>query len=206
LYATDMRTFVASGGSYLGFNLVACLAGPHRGFGLLPEGDKVMREIGRPKAQVTDTDDSVIQVDWMFSTGKKIGTTDRKCWLYFQDGAAIVLSQHSPATVLGRYSQNGDVASTLDAYGRGWVANIVPHPEADQSWCKLQIYRLNRWYLTLTQVTLDDDADISNPEGVRDDIDVDFVKTAIDHARKSPQDRKRGDIEDIRDLIFADDE
>lgn len=55
-------------------------------------------------------------------------------------------------------------------------------------------------------MTLDDDADISNPGGVRDDIGVDFVKTAIDHARKSSQNRKRGDIEDIRDLIFADDE
>jgi hypothetical protein len=55
-------------------------------------------------------------------------------------------------------------------------------------------------------VTLDDDAGISNPEGVRNEIGADFVKTAIDHARKSSQNRKRGDIEDIRDLIFADDE
>ena len=135
-----MRTFVASGGLYLGFCLGAFLAGPHRGFSLLPEGDKIMREIERPKAQVNNTDDTVIQVDWMFSTGKKIGTTDYKRWLYFQDGAAIVLSQHSPVTVLGRYSQNGDAASTLNAYGLGWVANIGPHPEPDQSWCKLHIH------------------------------------------------------------------
>jgi glutamine amidotransferase-like uncharacterized protein len=135
-----MRTFVASGGLYLGFCLGAFLAGPQHGFDLLPMGDKVIREIERPNAQVDDIDDTVIQVDWKYSTGRKIGTTDHKRWLYFQDGAAFLLSKNSPTTVLGRYSRNGDVAATLNAYGGGWVANIGPHPEADQSWCKLHIH------------------------------------------------------------------
>jgi glutamine amidotransferase-like uncharacterized protein len=139
-----MRAFVTHGGLYLGFCLGAFLAGPQHGFGLLPVGDRVIREIERPNTQVHNTDDTVIQVDWKYSTGKKIGTTDYKRWLYFQDGAAFVLSKNSPTTVLGRYSRNGDVASTLNAYGRGWVANIGSHPEADQSWCKSQIYRLDQ--------------------------------------------------------------
>lgn len=134
-YAADMRDFVARGGWYLGFCLGAFLAGPDTGFGLIPEGDKAAREIERPNAQVDDIDDTVIQVDWTFSAGKKQGTTERERWLYFQDGAAFVLSDHSPTTVLARYSQNGDVASTLNAFGQGWVANVGPHPEADQSWC-----------------------------------------------------------------------
>jgi len=134
-YAADMRDFVARGGWYLGFCLGAFLAGPDTGFGLIPEGDKAAREIERPNAQVDDIDDTVIQVDWTFSTGKKQGTTERERWLYFQDGAAFVLSDHSPTTVLARYSQNGDVASALNAFGQGWVANVGPHPEADQSWC-----------------------------------------------------------------------
>jgi len=134
-YAADMRDFVARGGWYLGFCLGAFLAGPDTGFGLIPEGDKAAREIERPNAQVDDIDDTVIQVDWTFSAGKKQGTTERERWLYFQDGAAFVLSDHSPTTVLARYSQNGDVASALNAFGQGWVANVGPHPEADQSWC-----------------------------------------------------------------------
>jgi hypothetical protein len=134
-YAADMRDFVARGGWYLGFCLGAFLAGPDTGFGLIPEGDKAAREIERPNAQVDDMEDTVIQVDWTFSTGKKQGTTERERWLYFQDGAAFILSDHSPTTVLARYSQNGDVASTLNAFGQGWVANVGPHPEADQSWC-----------------------------------------------------------------------
>lgn len=134
-YAADMRDFVARGGWYLGFCLGAFLAGPDTGFDLIPEGDKAAREIERPNAQVDDIDDTVIQVDWTFSAGKKQGTTERERWLYFQDGAAFVLSDHSPTTVLARYSQNGDVASALNAFGQGWVANVGPHPEADQSWC-----------------------------------------------------------------------
>lgn len=134
-YAADMRDFVARGGWYLGFCLGAFLAGPDTGFGLIPEGDKAAREIERPNAQVDDMEDTVIQVDWTFSTGKKQGTTERERWLYFQDGAAFILSDHSPTTVLARYSQNGDVASALNAFGQGWVANVGPHPEADQSWC-----------------------------------------------------------------------
>jgi len=140
-YAPDVRTFVANGGIYLGFCLGAFLAGPHRGFSLLPAGDRVQREIRRPNSQVDGIEDTVIQVDWTFSTGKKRGTADNKRWLYFQDGATFILSDGSPTIVLARYSANHDVAATLNAYGSGWVANIGPHPEADQSWCKFEIHK-----------------------------------------------------------------
>lgn len=138
-----MRDFVANGGHYLGFCLGAYLAGDDPGFGLLPKGDKAVREIKRRGAQVNDTSDTVIQVDWSFSTGDKQGKTDDGRWLFFQDGAAFKLAKDSPAEVLGRYTKNGDVAATLNAYGKGWVANIGPHPEADQDWCKTSLRPTN---------------------------------------------------------------
>ncbi|KAL2028534.1 hypothetical protein VTO58DRAFT_109564 [Aureobasidium pullulans] len=182
-YAADMRDFVARGGWYLGFCLGAFLAGPDTGFGLIPEGDKAAREIERPNAQVDDMEDTVIQVDWTFSTGKKQGTTERERWLYFQDGAAFILSDHSPTTVLARYSQNGDVASTLNAFGQGWVANVGPHPEADQSWYDLE--------------------DVGNPEGVRSDIGIDFVRAALGTASRNTHDKRMAKLTAMRDLIAA---
>ncbi|THY94045.1 hypothetical protein D6C95_05730 [Aureobasidium pullulans] len=173
--------FVARGGWYLGFCLGAFLAGPDTGFGLIPEGDKAAREIERPNAQVDDMEDTVIQVDWTFSTGKKQGTTERERWLYFQDGAAFILSDHSPTTVLARYSQNGDVASTLNAFGQGWVANVGPHPEADQN----------------------DLEDVENPEGVRSDIGIDFVRAALGTASRNTHDKRMAKLTAMRDLIAA---
>ncbi|CAD0049618.1 unnamed protein product [Aureobasidium pullulans] len=164
-YAADMRDFVARGGWYLGFCLGAFLAGPDTGFGLIPEGDKAAREIERPNAQVDDMEDTIIQVDWTFSTGKKQGTTERERWLYFQDGAAFILSDHSPTTVLARYSQNGDVASTLNAF--------------------------------------DDLEDVENPEGVRSDIGIDFVRAALGTASRNTHDKRMAKLTAMRDLIAA---
>jgi glutamine amidotransferase-like uncharacterized protein len=167
LYTTDVRAFVARGGLYFGFCLGAFLAGPHNGSDLLPAGERVKREIERLNSQVDSIEDAVIQFDWTVSTGQKQGTKQNNRWLYFQDGAAFVLSDKSPTTVPARYSQNGDVASTLNSFGRDWVANVGPHPEADQTWCRFQIHRFHQLYSTLTQVTPDDLAEIPNPEGIR---------------------------------------
>ncbi|KAM0721453.1 hypothetical protein Q7P37_002377 [Cladosporium fusiforme] len=181
-YAPAMRDFVSNGGHYLGFCLGAYLAGPSPGFGLLPKGDKAVREIKQRNAQIKNTNDTVIQVDWTFSTGDKAGKTENGRWLYFQDGPAFKLANGSPAEVLGRYSKNGDVAAMLNAYGQGWVANIGPHPEADQYWCKYtnsRLYEDMHKAAKLTQLA-DDDAEIKNPEGIKFDIGMDFVKAALE--------------------------
>lgn len=136
-YARAVRDFVSGGGRYLGFCLGAYLAGSDPGFDLIPDGDEVLNEIEQPGAAVTNINDTVIEVDWTFSTGSKAGETKKNRWLYFQDGAGFELAQGSRAKVLGRYSSNGDVAAILNSYGKGWVANVGPHPEADESWCKL---------------------------------------------------------------------
>ena len=121
----------------MGICLGAFLAGHNPGLGLIPKGDNVVREINQKGAQVDDEKDTTIQTDWTFSTGDKRGKTESRRWLYFQDGAAFRLSPKSSAKVLGRYSKNGDVAAILSPFGKGWVANVGPHPEADETWCKL---------------------------------------------------------------------
>jgi glutamine amidotransferase-like uncharacterized protein len=135
-YASAVREYVAGGGNYLGFCLGAFLTGSSPGFGLLSLGDDVVREIEQDGAEIDDDSNATIEIDWAFSTGPKRGTTEHHRRLFFQDGAAFNLAKHSPATVLGRYSSNNDVAAILSPFGKGWVANIGPHPEADQSWCK----------------------------------------------------------------------
>lgn len=112
------------------------MAGHDPGFGLIPPNDNVAQEIEAPGSQVDDEDDTIIQVDWTFSTGKKKGKTERKRWLYFQDGAALMLAEGSEARVLARYERTGDVAALVCGFGKGWVGCVGPHPEADQAWCK----------------------------------------------------------------------
>jgi hypothetical protein len=145
-YAPAVRNFVASGGRYMGICLGAFLAGHNTGFGLIPVGDEIVREIDRSDAQVNSEEDTTIETDWTFSSYPKCGATEYGRWLYFQDGAAIRLSSKSTAKVLGRYSKNGDVAATLNSFGKGWVANIGPHPEADESWCKLHVDYSCAWF------------------------------------------------------------
>ncbi|KAK4502095.1 hypothetical protein PRZ48_007906 [Zasmidium cellare] len=158
-YSPVIRDFVNNGGRYLGFCLGAYLAGHDPGFNLLRPQDDADEETSQPGAQVDDEEDTVIQVDWTFSTGSKKGQTDHRRWLYFQDGANFKLSKKSSAQVLGRYSSNGDAAAILTTFGAGWVGLIGPHPEADQDWY--------------------DDADISNPDGIHFDIGHDFVEATV---------------------------
>ncbi|CZT22199.1 uncharacterized protein RCC_08068 [Ramularia collo-cygni] len=157
-YASDVRTWVANGGRYLGVCLGAFLAGHDSGFGLIPKGDRIQQEITRPNPPIDDGSDIVTQIDWTFQTGRKKGKTERH-WAYFQDGTTFIRSSNSPAKVLGKYVSNGDVASVLNSYGKGWVANIGVHPEADQSWY--------------------DDAGITNPEGVQTEIGHDIVNALM---------------------------
>lgn len=136
-YKALIQAFVHNGGRYLGFCLGAYLAGHDPGFDLLTPDDDADEEVTQPGAQVTDADeDTVIQVDWKFTTGPKKGLTEHKRWLYFQDGAVFDLAKRSKAHVLARYSNNGDTAAMLTSFGHGWVGLVGPHPEADESWCK----------------------------------------------------------------------
>lgn len=135
-WAPALRDFISHGGRYVGFCLGAYLAGHDPGYSLIPQGDDVSQEIEEPGSQVDDEDDTIIQVDWTFATGKKAGKTEAKRWLYFQDGPMFELAEGSKAKVLGRYSSTGDVAAMLNGFGKGWVGNVGPHPEADKAWCE----------------------------------------------------------------------
>lgn len=87
---------------------------------------------------MTSSKDTVIEIDWTFVSGK----TEKKRWMYFQEGAVITgldenkLRADGSGRVLARYSQNGDVAASVTRYGKGWVALVGPHPEANDEWCE----------------------------------------------------------------------
>lgn len=135
-YKKIIRNYVSQGGRYAGFCLGAYLAGKDRGFDILPPGSNATDEIDQPGTQVPDERDTVIQVDWAFQTGKRKGEADKGRWVYFQDGAVIQLLHEGSATILGRYSSNGDVAASVTPFGKGWVGVVGPHPEADELWCE----------------------------------------------------------------------
>lgn len=120
-----VRDFVERGNHYLGICNGMYLAGD-QGFGFIKETDS---ECDLPNAQVTTTDDSIIQIDWK----------DENQWIYFQEGACVLnFGEDENNIVLGRYSQSQRIVSTLTKFGNGWVGNIGVHPEADQSWCKFE--------------------------------------------------------------------
>ncbi|KAB8235884.1 uncharacterized protein BDW43DRAFT_308696 [Aspergillus alliaceus] len=95
----------------------------------------------------------------LFGTGSPTGRLDKGQWVYFQDGAVIHLPVTYQGVVMGRCSTNQEVAVSVTPFGKGWVGLVGPHPEADESWYE--------------------DADITNPEGVRFDIGHDFVETIM---------------------------
>ncbi|KXT12879.1 hypothetical protein AC579_5394 [Pseudocercospora musae] len=154
-YNSTIRDFVQNGGRYLGFCLGAYLAGYSPGFSLLNKGDDTNSELERKGSQVTNESDTIIQVDWTFASGKTV----KKRWVYFQDGAVMVLEKNSDAKILGRYSSNGDPAATLNQFGQGWVGVVGPHPEANK-----------KWYA---------DEDLKNPDGIKFDIGHDFVQQVL---------------------------
>jgi hypothetical protein len=132
-----IREFVHSGGRYLGICLGAYLAGYSPGLGLLPKGADTDQEYTLPDSQVKDEDDTIIQVDWNWQSGKHAGHTQSDQWMFFQDGACVEdFKETETDLVLGRYSSSGRVASCVNKFGQGRVGVCGPHPEADQSWCK----------------------------------------------------------------------
>ena len=135
-YRSLVRDFVEEGGVYLGFCLGAYFAGSP-GYQLLPDSDSTNEECTQPGAEVKDRKNTIIQVDWHFSTGAKAGTTEKR-WIFFQDGAVMQVGKNMTGVeVLGNYASNQDVAATLNPFGKGVVACTGPHPEATRDWCKI---------------------------------------------------------------------
>lgn len=153
-YADTIRSFVRSGGKYLGICLGAYLAGHTPGFGLLPEGADADSEIEQRGAQVTDDSDTIIEIDWKWH--KASGRDSSRRWVYFQEGAMIEgLRAGDNVEILGTYSSTGHVAAAVCNYGAGRVAVCGPHPEADQDWY--------------------DENDLVSPDGLQTDIGIDLV-------------------------------
>lgn len=138
-YKNLIRDFVSGGGRYMGFCLGAYLAG-RPGYDILPGRSNTDEECIQQGAQVKNRKNTMIQVDWEFTTGADAGKTE-KLWQFFQDGAVIDLKGDAEtangARVIARYSSNRDVAASITPYGKGWVGVVGPHPEATKDWCKL---------------------------------------------------------------------
>ena len=131
-YYSLIRNFVADGGLYLGFCLGAYFAGSP-GYQLLPKGDNTNEECTQPGAQVTNRSNTMIQLDWTFHTGPKVGATEKR-WAFFQDGAVMLLQKNMTGVeVLAKYASNQDLAATINSFGKGIVANTGAHVEADKS-------------------------------------------------------------------------
>jgi len=119
--APIIRSYVAAGGSYLGFCLGAYLAGRSPGFDLLP-GD-TDQYTASPTATVRHDRDTVVTVQWR----------GRPRTVFFQDGACIYLEPDAEAEVVARYP-DGRPAAVVCGYGRGRVGVVGPHPEATEDW------------------------------------------------------------------------
>ncbi len=117
-----VRSFVGSGGRYLGFCLGGYLAGETPGFGLLP-GDSD-QYISSPGATITGEEDTVTTVRWRGARRQ----------VFFQDGPFFDLDPgRGPAHVLAVYD-NGLPAALVAPHGRGAVGVVGPHPEATPDW------------------------------------------------------------------------
>ncbi|KAJ5600997.1 hypothetical protein N7510_010531 [Penicillium lagena] len=163
-YKKAIRDFVARGGRYAGFCVGAYMAGNSPdfdtpGFDILPPRSITGEEIVQPGAQVKNSRNTIIQVNWHFQTGPEMGELQSGRWLFFQDGAVIELPQNASAIILGTYLSNNNIAASVTPFGNVWVGVVGPRPEADGSW-----YR---------------PYDLINPDGIRFDIGYDFVETIM---------------------------
>lgn len=116
-FVEALHDHVADGGAYIGVCMGAYLAGAD-GFGLLDESVDTM--VGVEGFPVTDSGDHLVDVTW----------EDEQRATFFQDGAQLP-AENAEAFA---YYETGDIAAATYAVGRGDVALIGPHPEADDSW------------------------------------------------------------------------
>ncbi len=121
-HAREIRSYVRSGGVYLGFCLGGYLAGATPGYKLLP-GD-TDQYIASKGALVSSAADTVLPVDWR----------GQRQHVYFQDGPYFWLRPGArDVTVLARYT-NRLIAALVVPCGAGTVAVVGPHPEATADW------------------------------------------------------------------------
>ncbi|KAH6669716.1 hypothetical protein F5X68DRAFT_236413 [Plectosphaerella plurivora] len=169
-FATPLKTFISSGGIYMGFCLGAYLAGnsdDYPGFDILPHGVSVDSEIKQKDAEITNDEDTVIQLDWKFQTGK----VEENLWAYFQEGAVMkglngYFNNGGQGRIIANYSMNDNVAASVTPYGKGWVGIVGPHPEADKSWYTMK--------------------HISNPDGYSFDMGFDFINATLNAGMPLP--------------------
>lgn len=135
----EHKTRPETGTSHDADQCTAYLAGEDPGLEILAPGCDTNEEIYEPGAQVKTLRDAVVQVDWTYATGPKKGQTQNDVWMYFQDGAVIDVPDNATTDVqiVARYSSNGDIASTINTFGKGRVGVVGVHPEAQPIWCKL---------------------------------------------------------------------
>ncbi|KAJ3495840.1 hypothetical protein NLG97_g3098 [Lecanicillium saksenae] len=158
--APVIRDYVANGGRYIGFCLGAYMASDSPGLGFLPREAEVDAECDQKGAQVPDDRDTVIQVDWRFSSGPNAGKTVKDRWIYYQEGNLVKdFPENSTSFVIARYSTTGNIAATLNKYGDGWVGTTGPHPEANQSWF--------------------DEYNITAPDGLQYEIGWDLIEATM---------------------------
>ena len=120
-FADPLRTWVRSGGRYVGFCMGGFLAGADPGFALLP-GDSGEYSAS-PGASVHGNGDTLVDVSWR-GVGRAV---------YFQGGPDFTIAPGRRATVVARYP-NGAIAALAASYGAGRVGVTGPHPEAPASW------------------------------------------------------------------------
>jgi glutamine amidotransferase-like uncharacterized protein len=121
-YAHIIRSYVASGGRYLGICMGGYLAGRTPGFQLLP-GD-TDQFIASRRASVRTEADTIVNVYWRGQLRP----------MYFQDGPFFLLDRGAAGVnVLATYT-NGKIAALVAPYGKGTVGVSGPHPEATAAW------------------------------------------------------------------------
>jgi hypothetical protein len=130
--AATIKSYVASGGHYLGICMGAYLAGSDPGMGLLAPGDTGEYDQTRG-ASVRTAAQAVIPVIWSRTVGYE----------YAQDPPYIIPSGVRGEKVLSRFA-NHLVDALVRPYRRGAVGVVGTHPEADRTWFTPAMWRAAR--------------------------------------------------------------
>lgn len=123
-YAKSIRNYVKNGGKYLGICLGGYLAGTEPGYDLLPGHGQTDQYITSKGAVITTEIDTVVPVLWR----------GKQRHIYFQDGTRFELDLEAAPTEVLAYYTNGQIAAAVQHSGKGRVAMVGPHPEANEEW------------------------------------------------------------------------
>jgi glutamine amidotransferase-like uncharacterized protein len=131
-----VQEYVRGGGRYLGICGGAYLAGTgYRENGrYVPLLDLVPAEPSEFAAG--NYAEQIIPIRWLGATYP----------MYFQGGPAFDLTAPARVRIIAKYA-DGQAAALIGSYGRGKVAAIGPHPEADSSWTD-HLPRAEHWVST----------------------------------------------------------